>query len=400
MAVVALLSCALVACAPAAESPQSGLTDAEQAASAHPSLEDLWEGSASFQLDQEDTGLPMGESDTVVLPDGTFRAYVHASHPSLGVVDQCGDPVPFPGCVVTFTSVDNGRTFAPTPGSGGAVTCMLPCKSCPCESRRDHIDQQQYPRVTMPALADAGDLEPWLLVYEYRGSVFMAQSPDGLTWTRTAELPQTGVWKTWLMPCRNEEAIGPHPYAPDEYDCLVGSPPGLFVDHTDGHTDGEAETYVFVGLGQNPSAMGCYRGPLGSPPALLRKCDHNPLFEGNPAYGPGDETGPAANPHFDFRTISSADVIRVGGRAYMFYEGVRGPEAGAAGDTQFTLGLARSVTAAIDGPWETYPGNPILVDLPGNVGVGHADVLVHEGLTWLYTSLDGEMRSRLLLVWN
>ncbi len=71
-----------------------------------------------------------------------------------------------------------------------------------------------------------------------------------------------------------------------------------------------------------------------------------------------------------------------------------------AGDTQFTLGLARSVTAAIDGPWETYPGNPILVDLPGNVGVGHADVLVHEGLTWLYTSLDGEMRSRLLLVWN
>jgi len=302
---------------------------------------DLWEGSASFQLDQEDTGLPMGESDTVVLPDGTFRAYVHASHPSLGVVDQCGDPVPFPGCVVTFTSVDNGRTFAPTPGSGGAVTCMLPCKSCPCESRRDHIDQQQYPRVTMPALADAGDLEPWLLVYEYRGSVFMAQSPDGLTWTRTAELPQTGVWKTWLMPCRNEEAIGPHPYAPDEYDCLVGSPPGLFVDHTDGHTDGEAETYVFVGLGQNPSAMGCYRGPLGSPPALLRKCDHNPLFEGNPAYGPGDETGPAANPHFDFRTISSADVIRVGGRAYMFYEGVRGPEAGAAGSPPPRSGGAR-----------------------------------------------------------
>ncbi len=54
----------------------------------------------------------MGESDTVVLPDRTFGAYVHAAIRRFGVVDQCGDPVPFPGCVVTFTSVDNGRTFA------------------------------------------------------------------------------------------------------------------------------------------------------------------------------------------------------------------------------------------------------------------------------------------------
>ena len=390
-AIAALICCVLTACAPPAT-----LTAEVQAHPARPSLEDFWEGRASFQLDQEDTGLPMGESDTVILPDGTFRSYVHASHPSLGVVDQCGDLVPFPGCVVTFTSADNGRTFTPATGSDGTVSCLLPCMSCPCESRRDHIDQQQYPRVTSPSLSDGDIAAPWLMVYEYRGSVFMAQSPGGLAWTRPAELPQTGIWKTWLMPCRSEESIGDHPYAPDEYDCLVGSPPGLYVDHT----DGEAVVYVFVGLGQNPSAMGCYRGPLGSPPALLRKCDHNPLFVGNPAYGPSDETSPAANPHFDFRTISSADVIRVGSRAYMFFEGVRGPEAGAAGDTQFALGLARSVTAAIDGPWETYPGNPILVDLPGNVGVGHADVLLHEGVTWLYTSLDGEVRSRLRLVWN
>ncbi len=396
LVIVALLGCALMACAPAAETPQAGLPASAQDAPTHPSLEDFWEGRAVFRLDQEDTGLPMGESDTLVLPDGTFRSYVHASHPSLGVVDQCGDPVPFPGCAVIFASADNGRTFAPIAGSAGAVTCMLPCRSCPCESRRDHVDQQQYPRVTVPAPANSGDAALWLLVYEYRGSVFMAQSPDGLAWTRPAELPQTGVWKTWLMPCRTEEAIGPHPHAPDEYDCLIGSPPGLFIDHA----DDEPEAYVFVGLGQNPGAMGCYRGPLGSPPALLRKCDHNPLFVGNPAYGPRDETGLSANRHFDFRTISSADVIRVGDRAYMFYEGVRGPEAGAAGDTQFALGLARSVTAAVDGPWETYPGNPILVDLPGNVGVGHADVLVHQGITWLYTSLDGEVRSRLRLVWE
>ena len=34
------------------------------------------------------------------------------------------------------------------------------------------------------------------------------------------------------------------------------------------------------------------------------------------------------------------------------------------------LGLARSVTGDIDGAWEKYAGNPILVDLPGNVGLG------------------------------
>ncbi len=84
----------------------------------------------------------------------------------------------------------------------------------------------------------------------------------------------------------------------------------------------------------------------------------------------------------------------------MFYEGVRGPEAGAAGDTQFALGLARSATDKIDGPWETFAGNPILLDVPGNIGVGHADVVVDGGETVLYTSLDGETRSRLVLRWR
>ncbi len=234
------------------------------------------------------------------------------------------------------------------------------------------------------------------MAYEYRGSVFVAYSEDGLQWTRPAQLPQTGVWKSWLMPCRPEETVGPHPHTPHEFDCLVGSPPGIFVD---AETD-DTQAYIFVGLGQNPGAMGCYHGPVGSPPALWRKCEHNPLFMGSLSYGPTDESGPAANAYFDFRTVSSAEVIRQGDRLYMLYEGVRGPQAGDAGDTQFALGLARSQTPAIDGPWETLSDNPILVDLPGNVGVGHADLLVQEGMTWLYTSLDGKMRSRLRLAWK
>jgi hypothetical protein len=96
----------------------------------------------------------------------------------------------------------------------------------------------------------------------------------------------------------------------------------------------------------------------------------------------------------------------------MFYEGVRGPGPGDAGDTQFGLGMARTADPKLsqtphsnayhqaDGAWETYPGNPLLVDLPGNVGVGHADVIIVDGITYLYTSLDGEVRSRLKLVWR
>jgi hypothetical protein len=161
---------------------------------------------------------------------------------------------------------------------------------------------------------------------------------------------------------------------------------------------GLSRLFVFVGLGQNPGSMGCYRGLLGTQAALLRKCENNPLFTGASTYGEG--SGAAASEFFDFRTISSADVIQVSNRYYMFYEGVRGPDEGAAGDTQFALGLARSLTREIDGPWETYPHNPILVDLPGNVGVGHADVVVDHGETILFTSLDGESRSRLTLRWK
>ena len=93
-------------------------------------------------------------------------------------------------------------------------------------------------------------------------------------------------------------------------------------------------------------------------------------------------------------------MIKVGDRYYMFYEGVRGPDLSAPGDTQFGLGLARSATLQIDGPWETFPHNPLLLDLPCNVGVGHADVIVLNETTYLYTSLDDKTRSRLVLVWR
>lgn len=383
-----------------------------------PTLDDYWEGNARFELEISDTGLPMGESDSVILPDGTWRSYVHASHQSLGVLDQCGAPVEFPGCLVTFTSIDAGRTFNPTVRDDGIPICQIPCTRCPCDSRRDHIDQQQYPRVAQLADNSSNNLasqdgtgqnsdqesqqkSQWLLTYEYRANTILRHSTDGLTWSSPIEVPLTGIWRDWLMPCSAEAAIGTHPYAPSSYDCLVGSPPGIYID-----ADATPpQLYLFVGLGQNPSGLGCLRGPVSGPTSLMRACDHNPLFVGADEYGPLDEgegdIAPAqANAFFDFRTISSADLVSVGERHYLFYEGVRGPGAGDQGDTQFLLGLARSKTAAIDGAWELYPANPILLDLPGNVGVGHADVVIAEGETFLYTSLDGEIRSRLRLVWN
>ncbi|MFX1412115.1 MAG: hypothetical protein ACFFA6_17365 [Promethearchaeota archaeon] len=43
---------------------------------------------------------------------------------------------------------------------------------------------------------------------------------------------------------------------------------------------------------------------------------------------------------------------------------------------------------------------PFLIDLPGNIGLGHADLVVLDGQTLLFTSLDGVTRSRLALVWE
>lgn len=346
----------------------------------HPTLADFWKGRARFVVEVEDTGLPMGESDTIVMSNGEFWSYLHASARSAGVVDRCGDPVTFPGCTVIYRSRDGGRTFQ----HDDPPVCQFPCRQCLCDSVRDHIDQQQYPRVYT-------DGETLILVYEYRAHVILRRSNDALAWTLPEMVRSSGIWYG-TGTCRPEERIGPHPYVPRNYDCLVGAPPGVY-------TEGN-RVYVFVGLGQNPGSMGCYYGTLGTPAGWFAKCANNPLFTGAREYGPPEEKGPPANPFFDFRTISSAEALKIGDRYYMLYEGIRGPGPGDPGDTQFGLGLARSLTNQIDGKWEKFAGNPILVGLPGNIGLGHADLVVADGQTLLYTSLNGVTRSRLALVWK
>jgi len=366
--------------------PISLVIQSEPGANGQPTLADFWEGRAEFVLDVIDTGLPMGESDTLVMHDGELWSYVHASAQSAGAVDHCGNPVPFPGCTVIYRSVDGGLTFSPkTSSEDSRLVCQFECHTCPCVSEVDHTDQQQYPRVAYNGTT-------FFLVYEYLGRARLRRSTDGLTWSMPERVADTGVWKLWLRTCRKEERIHEHPFVPYEYECLAGGPPGIFVEG--------GRLYTFVGLGQNPGAMGCYSGSVTTTGEGLTRCQHNPLFVGAGEYGPLDEKGAQTNPYFDFRTISSAEVQRIGAQVYMLYEGVRGPGPGDGGDTQFGLGLARSLTTDIDGSWEKYPGNPILVDQPGNVGLGHADLVVIEGQTFLYTSLNGYTRSRLALVWK
>lgn len=130
-------------------------------------------------------------------------------------------------------------------------------------------------------------------------------------------------------------------------------------------------------------------------------CEHDPLFSGAAEYGPTDVFGAAANAYFDFRYISSADVIQVGEQFYMAYEGVRGPDVLNRGqDTQFGLGFARTVNGTLDGIWEKWPSNPAILPLSPNFGVGHADLVVVEGETWLYTATSMNTRGRFRLVWR
>ena len=349
-----------------------------------PTLADLWEGRAHFAVDVDDAGLPMGESDTLVMSNGARWSYLHASDRSAGVRDQCGAPVDFPGCVVIYESDDGGLSFTlPEP------ICLIACRQCPCDAETDHIVQQQYPRVTV------AEGRAWM-VYEYLGRVMLRTSPDGRTWSTPEWVADSLIWHLWYADCPAAERIGAHPFTRFDYECLRGGPPGIFVE--------EGVVYVFMAQGQNPGAMGCFQRATADEGAAFLPCAHNPLFVGAATYGPLERTDAAANPYFDFRTISSAEVQRLGEgedrRYYLFYEGVRGPAAGDAGDTQFGLGLARSLTAQIDGPWEKFPGNPLLVDMPGNIGLGHADLVVSGGRTYLYTSLDGVRRSRLALVWS
>jgi len=347
-----------------------------------PTLADFWAGRAAWKLDVPDAGLPIGESDTLIGPDGQLWSYLHASTDSRGIHDQWGASVPFPGCVTLWQSSDRGHTFHLF-----EPRCLIACLGNPCADGPDDIDVQQYPRV-----AHAGD-GSWVMVYEWRGQDYLRTSADGLNWSRSRHVPGTGLADANGGPCPPYQAVGPHPnVASDTYTCLSGGPPGLFVQGS--------QMWVFVGMGENPGHMGCYTGLVADGAPGLKPCGANPLFSGAASYGPQDLVGPAANRYFDFSIISAADVLQVGDRYYMTYEGVRGPGPGAAGDTQFNLGFARSATSQIDGPWEKYPGNPVLGDVPGNVGLGHADMLVLDGVTYLYTATSSTTRGRYVLRWN
>lgn len=383
-----LLLPALAGCGPTPLPAEPGATPSpwaivqEQPGSqGHPTLADFWAGRAEFVVEQEDTGLPRGESDTVVMGNGEVWSYLHASDASAGIVDRCGAPVEFPGCTVIYKSHDGGYTFQPP----DPPVCLFECARCPCDAERDHVVQQQYPRLHY-------DGQTMILVYEYLGRVMLRRSEDGLNWSRPQRVDHSGIWKLWLRACGPGEHIGEHPFVRYDYECLAGGPPGVYIE--------DGNVHVLMAVGQNPGGMGCYVGKVHANPARFTPCANNPLFAGAPEYGPLEEKGPATNAYFDFRTISSAEVTRVGDRYYMLYEGIRGPGRGDAGDSQFGLGLARSLTAQIDGPWEKYAGNPILVDLPGNIGLGHADLVVMDGQTILYTALQRHKRSRLALVWS
>jgi len=343
-------------------------------------LDEFWAGGAEWVLEAHDVGLPVGESDTVYRGGGEFWAYLHASHQSAGVVDSCGDPAPFPGCVTLWKSHDGGLHFALE-----NPVCLFPCGSCPC-SPSDHTQQQQYPRIFF-------DTDRAYVVYEWGAGVYMRTSTDGVNWSAEAHVPGTGQWHAEPGTCPTAASIGQHPniYAETEYgDCLVGAPPGIYVEGS--------LLYVFVGLGRDPGHMGCYVGDKYSGARGLRECASNPLFGAELGYGPMDVLGAEANPYFEFRTVSSADVVRVGDHYYMAYEGVRGPSNPTVVDDQFALGFARSVGPAIDGPWEKYPGNPVIMDLANNWGIGHGDLVTVGPAAYLYTATSTTTRGRYVLV--
>ncbi|MBZ0299161.1 MAG: hypothetical protein K8J31_05450 [Anaerolineae bacterium] len=353
------------------------------AAPTNPTLEDFWEGRAAWVLDVADVGLPVGESDSVYRGDGEYWSYLHASGSSAGVIDQCGLPVEFPGCMTLWQSEDGGQSF-----SLNTPVCLMACSACPCDDQRDHITAQQYPRVVF------ADDEAYL-AYEWHAQTILRRSNDGLNWSDWTFLRTPGgTWPSSYAPCSAVEHIGPHPNIRGEvHDCLVGAPPGLYV---------EGDTlYVFVAAGSAPGHMRCYRGDRHGDLSQLRLCNHDPLFSGAAEYGPPDVTeGPAINPYFDFRYVSSADVLKVGDHYYMAYEGVRGPDVLERGmDTQFGLGFARSVGPAIDGPWEKYPDNPVLMPVTFNFGIGHADLLVVDGVTIMMTATSADTRGRYVLAW-
>lgn len=346
-----------------------------------PTLDDFREGQAEWILDIYDVGLPVGESDTIIMDDGTYRSYLHASDRSAGIIDQCGMPVEFPGCLTTWTSEDSGQSF-----SLEIPVCLIPCGACPCDDRRDHITAQQYPRV---AIADDGI---WYMVYEWHAQVIVRHSENGLVWSDWGYLETpAGTWQSSYAPCSDIESIGAHPNIRGQADdCILGAPPGIFIE-------GDM-LYVFVMAGSAPSHMRCYKGNRHGDSGNLQVCDTDPLFTGSQTYGDIELVGQDASVFWDFRYISSADVIKVGDIYYMAYEGIRGPSELEFGrDDQFGLGFAWST--AIDSEWQTFEQNPVVMGMVDNWGIGHADLLIVDGVTYMYSATSQTTRGRYQLEW-
>lgn len=351
-------------------------------AQGYPTLEDFWDGRAEWIVTHENVGLPIGESDTVYRGDGVYWSYLHASDQSAGIVDQCGDPVQFPGCLTLWESTDGGESFAIK-----QPVCLMSCQTCPCDDQRDHITAQQYPRVFFTE-------DMHYLAYEWHAQTILRSSEDGINWSDWKYLrTPSGTWHTNDFPCSVIESIGSHPNIRGEvHNCLVGAPPGLYVE-------GDM-LYVFVSAGSAPGHIRCYKGNRYAPLDQLQLCDTDPLFAGASEYGPVDLLGADAHDYWDFRYVSSAEVQKVGDHYYMAYEGIRGPEELEIGsDTQFGLGFARSIGTEIDGAWEKFAGNPVVMDMQFNWGIGHADILVVDEQTIMYTATSTETRGRYELRW-
>ena len=347
-----------------------------------PTLHDFRAGEAEWVIDMVDVALPVGESDTIIMPDGTYRSYLHASERSAGIIDQCGMPVEFPGCLTIWTSEDSGQSF-----SLDVPVCLMPCGACPCDDNRDHITAQQYPRV---AVADDG---MWYMVYEWHAQAIVRRSEDGLVWSDWDYLETpAGTWQSSFAPCSAIESIGEHPNIRGQAeDCILGAPPGIFIE-------GDM-LYVFVMAGSSPSHMRCYKGKRSGDTGDLQVCDTDPLFTGSQTYGDIDLVGQDAEEFWDFRYISSAEVIKVDDIYYMAYEGIRGPaELEFGRDNQFGLGFAWST--AIDSEWQAFEQNPVVMGLVDNWGIGHADLLIIDGVTYMYSATSQTTRGRYRLVWK
>jgi len=228
------------------------------------------------------------------------------------------------------------------------------------------------------------------MVFEHDAQAYLTMSYDGLDWTRPRVNPKSGLWRYSDGPCGPGMKIGPHPSIATEYNCMAGGPPGILISGN--------RLYEFVGLGQNPAHMGCFWSWLSDVYTLF-PCSANPLFTGAMEYGPLDARGPDAAPFFDFRYITSADMLVDENMYYMTFEGIRGPSSPNAGrDDQFALGFARS--PVVSGPWETYHGNPALQGVIDNWGIGHADLIQMNGITYMYTGVQWNTRGRYVLVYK